>query len=145
MLRADSGTTLNRQAVRKTGVICVSQRFFRSGRYWIRTNDLHDVQIGNRNNQSVPILPKGFVGSALPEWRTEIPFFIAKINETFEPWRIAQFLEAPRRLGALGHTADEEGHKLYRNQLDESENLREDSRNLILFEQAREWLLEDQA
>jgi hypothetical protein len=84
------------------------------------------------------------VAETKPEWRTEIPSFIAKIKEIFEPWQIAQFLETPRRLGALGHTADEEGHKLYRSQLDESENLREDSRNLILFEQSREWLLEDQ-
>ena len=69
---------------------------------------------------------------------------ISKIKEIFEPWQIAQFLETPRRLGALGHTADEEGHKLFRSQLDESENLRADSRNLIFFEQAREWLLEEE-
>ena len=36
--------------------------------------------------------------------------------------------------------ADEEGHELFRSQVDESENLREDARNLLLFEQAREWL-----
>lgn len=85
------------------------------------------------------------VAETRPEWRAEIPYFIAKIKEIFEPWQITQLLDTPRRLGALGHTADEEGHKLFRSQLDESENLREDSRNLILFEQAREWLLEDQA
>ena len=84
------------------------------------------------------------VAETKPKWRAEIPHFIAKIKKIFEPWQIAQFLETPRRLGALGHTADEEGHKLFRSQLDESENLREDSRNLILFEQAREWLLEEE-
>jgi hypothetical protein len=84
------------------------------------------------------------VAETKAEWRAEIPYFIGKIKEIFEPWQIAQFLETPRRLGALGHTADEEGHKLFRSQLDESENLREDSRNLILFEQAREWLLEEE-
>ena len=78
-----------------------------------------------------------------PEWRAEVPRFIAKIKDIFEPWQIAEFLETPRRLGALGHTADEEGHKLFRSQVEESENFRVDARNLMLFEQAREWLLED--
>ena len=45
--------------------------------------------------------------------------------------------------GALGHTADEEGHEVLRSQVDETENLRDDARNLKLFEQAREWFLED--
>ena len=83
------------------------------------------------------------VAERKPEWRADVPLFIAKIKDIFEPWQIAEFLETPRRLGALGHTADEEGHKVLRSQVDESENLREDARNLMLFEWAREWLLED--
>ena len=55
--------------------------------------------------------------------------------------QIAEFFETPRRLGALGHTADEKGHELFRSQVEETENLREDARNLMLFEQAREWLM----
>ena len=51
------------------------------------------------------------VAETRPEWRAEIPHFIAKIKEIFEPWQIAEFFEAPRRLGALGHTGDEEAHK----------------------------------
>ena len=77
------------------------------------------------------------------EWRAEVPPFIAKIKDIFEPWQIAEFLETPRRLGTLGHTADEEGHKLFRSQVEESDNVREDARNLMLFEWARELLLED--
>ena len=83
------------------------------------------------------------VAERKPEWRAEVPLFIAKIKNIFEPWQIAEFFETPRRLGALGHTADEEGHKLFRSQVEESENTREDARNLMLFEQARQWLLED--
>ena len=78
-----------------------------------------------------------------PEWRAEISDFIAKIKEIFERWQIVAFLETPRRLGALGHTADDKGHEILRGQLAESEKLREDSRNLILIERAREWLLEE--
>ena len=84
------------------------------------------------------------VAETRPEWRAEVPHFVAKIRKIFEPWQIAEFFETPRRLGTLGHTADEEGHKLIRSQVEESENLREDARNLMLFEQAREWLLEEE-
>ena len=78
-----------------------------------------------------------------PTWRAEVPHFIARIKAIFEPWRIAEFFETPRRLGALGHASDEEGHKLLRSQMDESEKVREDARNLMLFESARELLMED--
>ena len=77
-----------------------------------------------------------------PTWRAEVPHFIARIKAIFEPWQIAEFFETPRRLGALGHASDEEGHKLLRSQMDESEKVREDARNLMLFESARELLME---
>ena len=79
-----------------------------------------------------------------PEWREEIPQFIAKINAIFERWQIAEFFEPPRRLGALGHTADEESHKAFRSQLDESEKLTEDARNLLLIDWARQLLIDQQ-
>jgi hypothetical protein len=85
------------------------------------------------------------VAERKPEWQAEVPLFIARIKDIFEPWQIAEFFETPRRLGALGHTADEEGHKLFRSQVEESDNIREDARNLMLFEQARELLLGDEA
>ena len=53
-----------------------------------------------------------------PDWRAEIPAFVAKIKEIFKPWQIAEFLETARRLGALGHASDEEGHKLFRSQVE---------------------------
>ncbi len=84
------------------------------------------------------------VAETKPEWRAEVPHFIAKIKKIFEPWQIAEFFETPRRLGALGHTADEEGHEMLRSQLDESEKVREDARNLMLFEWARELLMEEE-
>ena len=79
------------------------------------------------------------------EWRAEVPHFVARIKTIFEPWQISQFFEIPRRLGAFGHVTDEEGHNFWRSQRDDSENLSEDSRNLLLFERAREWLLEQDA
>ena len=83
------------------------------------------------------------VAETKPEWRAEIPHFIAEIKSIFEPWQIAEFFETPRRLGALGHTADEEGHRLLRSQLEPDDLVQEDTRNLMMFEWARELLLEE--
>ena len=81
------------------------------------------------------------VAETKPEWQAQIPLFIAEIKKLFEPWKIAEFLETPRRLGALGHVADDEGHEMFRKQVDEADNVREDARNLRLLEWARELLL----
>jgi hypothetical protein len=75
------------------------------------------------------------------DWRQAIPSFVANIKALFEPWRLAEFLNTPRRLGVLGHTADGEGHRLLRAALDDSEKAREDARNLMLLEWAKELLL----
>ena len=75
------------------------------------------------------------------EWRAEIPDFIVEIKDIFEPWEIAEFFATPRRLGVLGHVASEESHELFRSQVDESDQVREDTRNLLMLEWARELLL----
>jgi hypothetical protein len=77
------------------------------------------------------------------DWRQAIPSVVANIKALFEPWRLAEFMHTPRRLGVLGHTADDEGHRMLREALDESEKAREDARNLILFEWATELLLSE--
>lgn len=69
-----------------------------------------------------------------PKWRAEIPGFVAEIKETFEPWQLAEYLDTPRRLGALGHVSDEEGHRLLRSQMEEEHLVREDARNLAMLE-----------
>ena len=78
------------------------------------------------------------------EWRAEIPLFVDEIKDIFEPWEIAEFFESPRRLGALGHVASEETHEAFRNQLDESDQVREDARNLMMLEWTRELLLRNE-
>jgi len=85
------------------------------------------------------------VAETKPEWRAEIPQFIARIKEIFAEPQIAEYFETPRRLGALGHVADAESHEAYRSQMDEPEKLREDARNLILFEWARQLLIDSSA
>ena len=75
------------------------------------------------------------------EWREAIPEFVGAIKSLFEPWQLAQFLKTPRRLGALGHAASEEAHRMFREAMDESERVREDARNLMLLSWAEELLL----
>jgi len=77
-----------------------------------------------------------------PQWREEIPNFVAEIKDIFEPWQLAEYLNTPRRLGALGHASGEEGHHLLRSQVDEEDLVREDARNLTMLEWARELLVE---
>jgi hypothetical protein len=71
-----------------------------------------------------------------------IPAFVAEIKALFEPSELAEFLNTPRRLGALGHACSEQGHRLLREALEESEQVRQDARNLMLLEWAKELLLE---
>ena len=77
------------------------------------------------------------------EWRELIPDFVTEILSIFEPHQLAEYLETPRRLGPLGHTASEEGHRMLRASLDDSEKARQDSRNLLLLEWAKELLLDE--
>ncbi len=78
------------------------------------------------------------------QWRQAIPAFVAEIKALFEPFQLAEYLNTPRRLGALGHVASEEAHEMFRQELDEEQRIREDARNLTLQEWARELLLEEE-
>src|SRR5258708_8408259 len=71
------------------------------------------------------------------QWRQAIPAFVAEIKAIFDPLQIAEFLNTLRRLGTLGHVASEEAHRMFREELDESEKIREDARNLMLLEEAK--------
>jgi hypothetical protein len=77
------------------------------------------------------------------EWREAVAAFVAEIKDIIETWKLAEFLNTPRRLGALGHATTEEGHRLLTAEWSEEERVREDARNLMLLEWAKELLLED--
>ena len=88
------------------------------------------------------------------DFRAEIPAFVAKIKEIFERWRLAQYLATaretepfdpslfePRQHSVLGEEEIEFG-------AEEVEEIRKDdirqcTRDLLLIERAREWLLGD--
>jgi hypothetical protein len=76
------------------------------------------------------------------EFRAEIPSFVAEIKSIFEPWQLAEFLEKTRH-------SDPFDPGLYEGETPEvieEERLADLSRcaaDLLLVEQAREWLLGD--
>jgi hypothetical protein len=88
------------------------------------------------------------------DFKAEIPAFVAKIKTIFEPWQLAQYLETaretepfdpelfePRQDPVLGEEEIEFNAKEVEDM--RKDDIRQCTRDLLLVEQAREWLLED--
>jgi len=78
------------------------------------------------------------------DFRAEIPAFVAKIKEIFEQWQLAQYLETARETEPFDPSLFEGDDEF---DAEEVENMRKDdirqcTRDLLLVERAREWLLE---
>jgi len=85
-------------------------------------------------------------------FRAEIPAFVAKIKSIFERWQLAQYLETaketepfdlklfePRSHPLLGEEIEFDGEEIEDMRKDD---IRQCTRDLLLVERAREWLLE---
>ena len=86
------------------------------------------------------------------DFRAEIPAFVAKIKEIFEPWQLAQYLETARETEPFDpglfepRWHPELGEEEIEFDAEEIEDMRKDdirqcTRDLLLVERAREWLL----
>ena len=78
------------------------------------------------------------------EFRAEIPAFVAEIKTIFERWQLAEELERARQTepfdpSIYDEDEDPEDVEMYR-----QENVRRSAQDLLLVEQAKEWLLEDE-
>ena len=80
-----------------------------------------------------------------PEWRDEIPNFIAEIENIFGGWQIAEYLNTGCRLGALAHAGGAETHPRFGVPRGDEMELRVDSRDVALLAWARQLLLDDDA
>lgn len=89
-----------------------------------------------------------------PNFRTEIPEFVAEIKGIFERWQLAQYLETALQTEPFDPSLFEPmsspvlGEEEVEFDAEEVEDLRKDdirrcTRNLLLMERAREWLLEE--
>ena len=77
-----------------------------------------------------------------PDFRAEIPAFVAEIKTIFEPWQIADYLDR-------AHQTEPFEESLYEGEDPEvieeanQEDIRYCTRELLLVERAREWLLKE--
>ena len=76
-----------------------------------------------------------------PDFRAEVPDFVAKIKTIFEPWQLAEYLETARQTEPFDADIyeDEDPETVEDERRDD---LRRSARDLLLVEQARGWLLE---
>ncbi len=88
-------------------------------------------------------------------FRSEIPAFVAKTKTIFERWQLAQYLETARETEPFDPSLFEPmsspmlGEEEIEFDTEEVEEMRRDdirqcTRDLLLVERAREWLLEDE-
>lgn len=89
-----------------------------------------------------------------PDFRAEIPAFVAKIKTIFEPWQLGQYLETARETEPFDPSLfeprwhpdlDEEEIEFDAEEVEDmrKDDIRHCTRDLLLVERAREWLLDD--
>jgi hypothetical protein len=80
------------------------------------------------------------------DWQAEVPAFAAEIKDIFEHWEIADYLERARHREPFDPTDYEDDDEVDAEdiEMERKRDIREAARDLMLVEQAREWLLEEQ-
>jgi hypothetical protein len=77
-----------------------------------------------------------------PDFRAEIPAFVAEIRAIFEPWQLAEYLETARQTGPFDPNIYDEDEDPEDIEMDRRDDLRKSARDLLLVERAKGWLLE---
>jgi len=78
----------------------------------------------------------------LPDFRAEIPAFVAEIKTIFEPWQLAEYLATARQTEPFDPDIYEGEDPEYI-EMERQDDLRRPAADLLLVERAKEWLLED--
>jgi hypothetical protein len=80
-----------------------------------------------------------------PDFRAEIPAFVAKIKTIFEPWQLAQYLEMARETEPFDPSLFDGDDETTPDEVEDMrrDDIRQCTRDLLLIERAREWLVED--
>jgi hypothetical protein len=72
------------------------------------------------------------------EFRAELPAFVAEIKTIFEPWQLAEYLDKARQTEPFDPSVYEDDDDIeFERQLE----LRKSAADLVLVEQAKDWLL----
>jgi hypothetical protein len=77
-----------------------------------------------------------------PDFRAEIPAFVAEIRAIFEPWQLAEYLDTARQSGPFDPSLYDEDDDPEDIEMDRRDDLRKSARDLLLVERAKGWLLE---
>ncbi len=75
-----------------------------------------------------------------PDFRAEIPDFVAEIKTIFERWQLAEYLEKARQTEAFDPSVYDDAEEA---EMERQSELRRSAAELLLVERAREWLLEE--
>src|SRR5206468_3764233 len=79
-----------------------------------------------------------------PEFRAEIPAFVAVIKTIFERWQLAEYLEKARQREPFDPSDyDDEDEDTEFVEMMREDDIRHAARDLLLVEKAKQWLLED--
>src|SRR4051794_30903295 len=78
------------------------------------------------------------------EFRAEVPAFVAEIRTIFERWQLAEHLEVARLTEPFDPDLYDEDEDPEDVEDRRRADIRRSARDLLLVEQAREWLLEDE-
>lgn len=79
------------------------------------------------------------------DFRAEIPAFVAKIRSIFEQWQLAQYLEMARETQPFDPSLFDGDDEFEAEEVEDMrrDDIRQCTRDLLLVERAREWLLDD--
>ena len=80
----------------------------------------------------------------LPDFRAEIPAFVAEIKTIFQPWQLAEYLETARQSEPFDPSLyDDEDEEIDPEfiEMERQDDLRRSAADLLLVERAKEWLL----
>jgi hypothetical protein len=78
----------------------------------------------------------------LPDYRAELPAFVAEIKTSFEPWQLAECLATARQTEPFDPDIyEDEDHEFI--EMERQDELRRSAADLLLVERAREWLLDE--
>ncbi len=75
-----------------------------------------------------------------PSFRAELPVFVAEIKTSLERWQIAEYLEKARETEPFDASIYEDSEEA---EMERQADIRRCAADLMLVEQAREWLLEE--
>ena len=78
-------------------------------------------------------------------FRAGIPAFVAKIKEIFKRWQLARYLETAREKEPFDPSLFDGDEETDAEEVEEMrrDDIRQCTRDLLLVERAKEWLLED--